>query len=248
MDTAAALSADPSSRQEHIDSSHLRRLHRNDNEGSIRAGLTDSAKGRDQAPANLPRSFQGMLRTSTETDIGQLSTRPSRIPPPLHASRTNSVAQQGELSRLEQAFEPYGGPRLDDRRRLPSYARDNSSEIISMYETASQKAHDRAFENFDRRSSSLTRTSYSTNALYNQRSYTSLRSQAGGNGHVQRPKSPFAYPTRLRRPGFRPSSPALTDGGMVDYSRRTEIGRIPYVSDILSSFSPSPARSIPGEN
>jgi hypothetical protein len=48
---------------------------------------------------------------------------------------------------------------------------------------------------------------------------------------VQRPRSPFPYPARLKRPGFRPSSPVLADGGGVDYSRRAEIERTPNVSN-----------------
>lgn len=54
---------------------------------------------------------------------------------------------------------------------------------------------------------------------------------------LQRPRSPFAYPTRLKRPGFRPSSPALTDGGGVDYRRRAEIDRTPYVSQFILLFN-----------
>lgn len=45
----------------------------------------------------------------------------------------------------------------------------------------------------------------------------------------QRPRSPYPYPTRLARPGIRPSSPALTENGLVDYSRMVEIKRIPQV-------------------
>lgn len=44
---------------------------------------------------------------------------------------------------------------------------------------------------------------------------------------AQRPRSPYPYPTRLPRPGIRPSSPALTENGIVDYSRMVEIDRFP---------------------
>ncbi|RYP76916.1 hypothetical protein DL771_001469 [Monosporascus sp. 5C6A] len=56
-------------------------------------------------------------------------------------------------------------------------------------------------------------------------STATLQSQASG-GHLQRPRSPFPYPTRLKRPGMRPASPALTETGHVDYSRMVEIDRI----------------------
>ncbi|PBP24693.1 hypothetical protein BUE80_DR004449 [Diplocarpon rosae] len=85
----------------------------------------------------------------------------------------------------------------------------------------------------------MTQTSYSSYTLSNHRSYASLRSQADGSNPVQRPRSPFAYPARLKRPGFRPSSPALTDGGLIDYSRRAEIERIPQHGSGHSTSSPS---------
>ena len=60
-------------------------------------------------------------------------------------------------------------------------------------------------------------------SLSNHRSYGNLR-----------PRSPFAYPTRLKRPGYRPSSPALTDFNDTD-------ARIRFGLDRGSSFrTPSP--------
>jgi hypothetical protein len=173
-----------------------------------------------------------MLKTTTETgDIGMFSIKPSRVPQSLNTPRRMGTGlNELGIQKTRPTFQPYGVPVVDDRRRLPSYARDNSSDLLSMYETASQKSASRTFNDPDYRSYSMTQTSYSSYTLSNHRSYTSLKSQHDANGYVQRPRSPFAYPTRLRRPGFRPSSPALTDGGAVDYSRRVEIERGPYVS------------------
>ncbi|TAQ89774.1 hypothetical protein B7494_g1882 [Chlorociboria aeruginascens] len=181
-----------------------------------------------QPSSTLPRAFEGMLKTTTETgNIGLFSIRPSRVPQAVNSSRRIVGAYKDHGQKTQQNFQPYGVPSIDDRRRLPSYARDASSEIISMYETASQKSPGRVFDDPDCRSYSMTQTSsYSTYTLSNHRSYASLKSQPEGN--LQRPRSPFAYPTRLKRPGFRPSSPALTDGGGIDYSRRAEIDRVPY--------------------
>ena len=50
---------------------------------------------------------------------------------------------------------------------------------------------------------------------------------------MQRPRSPFPYPTRLKRPGVRPASPALTENGSVDYSRMVEIDRVSHVSALF---------------
>jgi hypothetical protein len=197
----------------------------------------------NRSASTLPKAFESMLKTTTETgDIGMFSIKPSRVPQSSSTPRrpVGNFNDNG-LQRPKPAFQPYGVPIVDDRRRLPSYARDAASDVLSMYETASQKSANRIFEEPDYRSYSLTQTSYSSYTLSNHRSYTSLRGQPernagapnGAVGLLQRPRSPFAYPTRLKRPGFRPSSPALTDGGLVDYSRRAEIERYPYVSTVI---------------
>ena len=211
--------------------------------GSIANGASIRGTDENRAPSDLPRAFQGMLKTTTETgDIGMFSIKPSRVPQPLNTPRRiGGTYQEHGAQKTRSNFQPYGVPSMDDRRRLPSYARDASSEVISMYETASQKSASRGFDDPDYRSYSLTQTSYSSFTLSNHRSYASLRSQPDGNGLLQRPRSPFAYPTRLKRPGLRPSSPALTDGGAVDYSRRAEIDRASHVSRLLSPYHPAGA-------
>jgi hypothetical protein len=205
----------------------------------IRNGASIRGTDENRAPSDLPRAFQGMLKTTTETgDIGMFSIRPSRVPQSLNTPRRiGGSYQENGLQKGRSNFQPYGVPSVDDRRRLPSYARDSSEEVVSMCETASQKSASRVFDDPDYRSYSMTQTSYSSYTLSNHRSYASLRSQPDGNGLLQRPRSPFAYPTRLKRPGFRPSSPALTDGGAIDYSRRAEIDRTPHVSN-RSPFVP----------
>jgi hypothetical protein len=193
-----------------------------------------STRGTDEnrSPATLPRAFESMLKTTTETgDIGMFSIKPSRVPQSTGTPRRMGAGyNENGLQKSRQTFQSFGVPNVDDRRRLPSYSRDATSEVISMYETASQKSASRVFDDADYRSYSMTQTSYSAYTLSNHRSYASLRSQQDGNGLLQRPRSPFAYPARLKRPGFRPSSLALTDGGVVDYSRRAEIDRTTYVS------------------
>jgi hypothetical protein len=192
-------------------------------------------------PANRPRGFESMLKTTTETgNIGMFSIKPSRIPQMSNTPRksTGAYSDSGmQMSKQSfQSFQPYGVPDFDDRRCLPSYVGDFASNVTSMYEAANQKPAGQGFEEPDYRSYSMTQTLYPSYTLSNHKSYASLRGQQDrsrvGSPSItglQRPKSPFAYPTRLRRPGFRPSSPALTDGGIVDYSRRVDIDRLTYV-------------------
>ena len=206
----------------------------------IRNGATGRGTDENRSPASMSKALESMLKTTTETgDIGMFSIRPSRVPQSMSTPRRiGGTYNENGIQKSRQKFQPYGLPAVDDRRRLPSYAGDAASEVGSIYETGSQKSGGRVFEDPDYRSYSMTQ-SYSSYTLSNHRSYASLRSQPEANGVVQRPRSPFAYPTRLKRPGFRPSSPALTDGGGIDYSRRAEIDRLPYVSGMIVESSSS---------
>ncbi|RAL66891.1 hypothetical protein DID88_007673 [Monilinia fructigena] len=196
---------------------------------STRNGSSIRSFQDNNIPSSLPKGCGSMLKTTTETgDI-----------------------EKNDLQRPQPSFQPYGVPAVDDRRRLPSYTRKASSGVKLMYDSASVKSvnsSNRGIEDPDYRSYSMTQTaSQSGYNLSNQRSYASLRSQQDGTTLVQRPRSPFAYPTRLRRPGFRPSSPALTDGGGIDYSRRAEIDRIPYgaVRNVSSPVSLYAQKRVP---
>lgn len=195
-------------------------------------GATVQSSEENHASPAVPKAFEHMLKATTETgEIGLFSIKPPRISQHFNSTRRIGGSYTDSTMHNPQAFQPYGETGVDDRRCLPSYARDASSEVISMYESASQKSANPPFGDSDYRSYSMTQT-YSRYSLSNHRSNASLRSQPENSAPLQRPRSPFAYPTRLKRPGFRPSSPALTDGGGVDYSKRAEIDRIPYVSGL----------------
>ncbi|KAI1802369.1 hypothetical protein F4811DRAFT_573053 [Daldinia bambusicola] len=87
-------------------------------------------------------------------------------------------------------------------------------------------------------------TTCESRQLSHHKSATTLQSQASG-GPLQRPRSPFPYPTRLKRPGVRPASPALTESGRVDYSRMVEIDRASYRTPhgpYKPSYPPTPRR------
>jgi hypothetical protein len=223
----------PVSRDRAVNGSYTPRPWAASERDSIRNGASVRTPDENLSSTNLPKAFQGMLKTTTETGhSGMFSIKPSRIPQNLNSPRrTGGTYNENALQKPWQALQPYGVPAVDDRRRLPSYTRDATSEVISMYEPASQKSGSRVFGDPDYRSYSMDQQSPQASYMLSpHRSYTSLRSQTDSSGFLQRPRSPFAYHTRLKRPGFRPSSPALTDGGVVDYSRRAEIERLPHVS------------------
>lgn len=182
-------------------------------------------------------SADGMLRKTTETgNIGIFSINVTRTRDELYG-RPSGPRARASLNDLRQPSRPWSRssdrlPGRDDRKQLPSY-RDSTSEIISMYGSENHSSKSL--------SSSLTTPcdeygprSYSMTSC-GPRGYFMQRHNGGQHlqdyqGRIQRPRSPYPYPTRLPRHGIRPASPALTESGDVDYSRMVEIDRISYVS------------------
>lgn len=238
MDDAFSVSHSASHKNLYGGYSPRRRPEMRPDDGRFKSSTGDTNENR--APMSLPTTLNSMLKTTTDTgDIGQFAIKPSRLLPSRKPIDTRS---EYKLRRPQQTFQLPGGQQaIDDRRRLPSYARDATSEIVSLYETASQKASSspRVFETPDHRTYSTTQTSYSSNVLSNHRSYASLRSQPE-LGLLPRPRSPFLYPARLKRLGFPPSSPILAEGGRIDSGQNAELDRTPYVSNpIFVAFFPA---------
>ena len=203
-------------------------------------------KGINENAAILPSPgpLESMLKTTTETgDIGFFSIRPvssaSMRRPSLRASPTchDIYLSKGPVVDISDTVSLY-----DDRRNLPS-CRDTASEIISMYESESQKSFSSSLsprlDGSGQRSYSM--TSCSSRPLPTLKSSGTLQSQSSsGTSLLQRPRSPFPYPTRLKRPGVRPASPALTENGGVDYSRMVEIDRVSHVRSPFHAMSRCP--------
>lgn len=182
-----------------------------------------------------PGPLESMLKKTTETgDIGVYSVGPrlsmSRSRPSV---RSGSNSGGGFPARTMSMDTPRRHFMRDDRRGLPSY-RDTTSEILSMYGTNGQRyapaAFSRSADDTGPRSYSL--TSCNSRQMSDQKSTGTgdSRSSGGSGGFLPRPRSPYPYHTRLKRPGVRPSSPALTLDGSIDYSRMVEIDRPSYVS------------------
>lgn len=199
--------------------------------------------------ALLPTSgaLGGMLKTTTETgDIGLYSINSV----PNNTAFGPPYASRGPAGRryLPQFPPPPhlqpprsstdGHGRHDNHQRMhPKSSRDTTSEIISMYGSTSQSsvASTRATSSDEQGQRSHSMTTVGSRHLSHNKSNATLQSQAS-SGPLQRPRSPFPYPTRLKRPGARPVSPAVTEAGIVDYSRMVEIDRISLVSCYVATL------------
>ncbi|KAI1419632.1 hypothetical protein F5Y12DRAFT_793381 [Xylaria sp. FL1777] len=174
-----------------------------------------------------PGALESMLKTTTETgDIGIFTIRP--VPPSPLVPR-DALLEIGHLHpRPRRSVDNLY--RQNPTARPPSH-RDTTSEVFSVYGSDSLKSgtstlSPNSTEDAGQRSYSM--TTCGSRHLSHHRSTNTLQSQASGGSHLQRPRSPFPYPTRLKRPGVRPASPAVTENGQIDYSRMVEINRISY--------------------
>lgn len=186
-----------------------------------------------------PGPLESMLKTTTETgDIGIFSIKP--IPPSMtyhHPPRSRPAFGDESLRMRPRSRNEDAEPR-DDRRRLPSY-RDTTSEIISLYEsgTSTRPSYPSSFApSLDEGGRSYSMTTCDSRQIPSYQSSCTLQSSSSNNA-AQRPRSPYPYPTRLRRPGVRPASPAITEGGVVDYSRMVEVDRVSYVGGLFNQHN-----------
>ena len=171
-----------------------------------------------------PGPLESMLKTTTETgDIGLFSIKPS-IPPATYHHAPRSRPRFGDANLLQASRTQVQQDRYYNETRTRNLShRDTTSDILSLYggsdyqpswSTSLSPPNDNA-----RRSYSM--TTCSSRRIPSPRSFATSHHQPSVRVG-QRPRSPFPYPTRLRRPGFRPSSPALTDHGSVDQARALE--------------------------
>ena len=159
-----------------------------------------------------PSSIQSMLRNTTETgNVGQFSIKPSRVPPslprPSKARATpNKQRQPGAYyNRVEDSN--IGHPKLHARQETTA---SNGSGFQNQIPRPHRgPARSPSIEDY--RSYSTTKSSYASHGLTAHHPLTNGGHGGPGGPQNLRPRSPFAYPTRLKRPGYRPSSPTLSE-------------------------------------
>ncbi|KAH6637750.1 hypothetical protein C7974DRAFT_355603 [Boeremia exigua] len=156
-------------------------------------GLTGDLSGL----SNVPRGQRGRAgtssRLSTASSVSGNSSRASKH----HRQWPSSSSAPRRPSTREPAGPQYVADTLSPTvMDLPG-----SSPLIPTHHPGSYNNRD------SQRSFSMTNTTQRAFRLSSNRSLGSLRSHE----LIQRSRSPYIYPTRLRRPSYRPASPALSD-------------------------------------
>lgn len=161
-----------------------------------------------------PSTVHSMLKNTTETgDVGPFSMKPNRFP---HSTPrmipTHNVAGQQDASRRSSSKQRHGDIQHNMSTSHPGNL--TSSSVVSVYLTQNQRSYrpsSRGPISDDERSYSIARSSHTNRSVPSPRLHSSHRFQGQGDMQGARPRSPYAYPTRLKRPGYRPSSPAYSD-------------------------------------
>ena len=194
-----------------------------------------------------PSSIQSMLRNTTETgNVGQFSIKPSRLPPslprPSKARATPSKQRQpgAYYNRHEESNLPHTP--LQFRQDATTFNGSGFQDQISK----PNRGPTRSPSIEDYRSYSTTKSSYASHGLTTHHPNSNGGYGGPGGPHQLRPRSPFAYPTRLKRPGYRPSSPALSEINKQSRSQTSLYRRPSFRSNSPSSLhtngAPSPWR------
>lgn len=172
---------------------------------------------------NIAPGVMSMMKTTT--DFGDIDTLPPRPQRPAIAHRQYTRPVSAATSRLsttsihsaKSSNHSLHYARLSDspsRRERSNHGQSNEMLADDLASTRSEMTGSRrsmrppsSIVNGGSRSLSLTSATLTPHHLAMARSLGSLR----GQDMPQRPRSPYRYPTRLRRPGYRPASPALSD-------------------------------------
>ena len=220
--------------------------------GSYKNVMKPASDGLSVNPAVL-----GMLKTTTEYgDLSTLPTKQNRLPkrpygPPRQSSgmsRTSShISRPGSLKSMRSSLLsgenpsmpgswPNGHPQVNNQALQHTGTDTRFSGPNGSARSLASVANDRLTP--DEHSYSMTNSLHLSRSLNNHQSLASLRSQP----MQVRPRSPYVYPTRLRRPNYRPTSPALSD--TVNINHNKEIGPRPMAGLRAHSTSPLPPQRV----
>ena len=198
-----------------------------------------------------PSSIQSMLKNTTEIgDVGQFSVKPPRVPV---SNPQLSPASSGKSRTRPNRPWPHG-PELNGYTRYNGSYQQYSpiqGSIVSNRAGSHGQGHRGpyrmpSFEDYQ--SYPVSQGSYNNLTQSYRHPHTNGYHRDPGEVNM-RPRSPYAYPTRLKRPGYRPSSPALNEltRSMAAYHGLTR-GPSTRTTSPMSAYSmartPSPFRYV----
>ncbi|KAL8790704.1 MAG: hypothetical protein Q9195_006246 [Heterodermia aff. obscurata] len=175
-----------------------------------------------------PASIQGMLRNGTEIgNVGGLALNPNRRPAPSHQLSPSTLPSSVPSSMSKRSYRYRGEAYLDPNEHnmshgIPPYPAsggiDDGSNPSFIYRNRSQSSSgtqprgpSKGHNNENGRSYAMMHSSSASRSVPRYPSHINGHLRGHEDPRGMRPRSPLVYPTRLKRPGYRPSSPSLTE-------------------------------------
>ncbi|KAL8962574.1 MAG: hypothetical protein Q9193_001043 [Seirophora villosa] len=193
--------------------------------------------------SSLPSTsaIQSMLKNTTELgDIGDFAAKPTGIP--RHASTKSAHPTAYQHQYVRRPYDHYAaghqGSKIRQNRSHPNQ-RDPSLHHSRSLRT--NEGHSMISDSQDQRSNSVTQSSNNSRRSSVHPSLINIRPY-GRPG--PRPRSPYAYPTRLKRPGYRSYYPAYTEITLSDSAIHTGVHRA-YSNRTASPLSNSSMQKLP---
>ena len=172
--------------------------------------------GPQTSSSETPSSIQSMLKNTTETgDVGQFSIKPVRGSAMTHQTPKSPSTAQPVRTKKRHVGGYFHEQREGHQNSMhPSSA--NAPRAATSYHSHKRRSYRgpgrrSAGEEEDERSYSMTQGSVASQNFSHRPYPPDSRRHDQEDLRGIRPRSPYAYPTRLKRPGYRPPSPALSD-------------------------------------
>ncbi|KAL8760849.1 MAG: hypothetical protein Q9184_002984 [Pyrenodesmia sp. 2 TL-2023] len=190
--------------------------------------------------SSLPSAsaIQSMLRSTTEFgDVGQFAVKPANIPRYISTASAHPRAHQHQ-----QARRPYTDDAVGNHlNRKRHYQNQYEQRDLSLHRNRSLRTNGSNSLPSDQPSDSVTQSSINNRRASVHPSLLDIRPHARVGS---RPRSPYAYPSRLKRLGHRPSSPAYSELNVSDSVIKGSIQRA-YSTRTGSPLSTSSMRRVP---
>ena len=190
---------------------NVKQSHDLPHQSRLQTGLHSGNENLHVAPK--PSPVQSMLKTSTETgDVGQFNRKPPRghIPASHFSPLPKSTVRAASGKRPRQIPIDSGKHGYSGLQNAETLRQGGTAPIHSTFHA---RGHTRPYQRpsfEDYTSPSRTQGAYNSHSLTYRGPPTNVYHYRRDVSQV-RPRSPYTYTTRLKRLGYRPSSPALGD-------------------------------------
>ncbi|KAL8718389.1 MAG: hypothetical protein Q9225_004464 [Loekoesia sp. 1 TL-2023] len=188
--------------------------------------------GKRQPPSLWPESnasslptasaIQSMLKNTTELgDVGLFAAKPTKLP--RHSTGTAPHPQKQHYYQPRGPYADYAtGNHITQKRYYRTRYDQRGYPLRHNPSLRTNGGHSLISDSQDQRSDSVTQSSINSRRISVHPSLPNIRPYARVG---PRPRSPYTYPSRLKRPGYRPFSPGFSEANVSDSALHSSVHR-----------------------